>query len=401
MSANYRHLLLAPASSSAAKSNRLRRAQQQVDVQQAMADCHLSGLPAAPAERQAGQSDALGPTCPRLANNWRRRAQQQQASPDRSARQRGWQACQPAADPAQVYQARSRQATGLASPAECERLAGGVRQQQQDVARRQFEAAGREPDGLPAAGEPAPAGWRAQSNGRLDQGQYASQLRRTSQLQHQDAERRAAAPRSPVSLGSAGAMQPHENQTYQTYQQAQPEQQDQQERRRQALRDQAGGHAAPSGSGQGAAGQQRAGGQAAGARDERPLHVNFNRSSQSGGADGDEGDSRKKKYLTAKYGQQQMNLIKKRLKIEMWLYEQLQELAKGTKSEVSVSGAGGQAAPCGAHWRASEPLEHRQLTVAPQSRWAHKQPPRPSWRSSTSTWTNCSTWRTTRRDVAG
>ena len=53
------------------------------------------------------------------------------------------------------------------------------------------------------------------------------------------------------------------------------------------------------------------------------------------GADEDEGDSRKKKYLTAKYGQQQMNLIKKRLKIEMWLCEQLQELAKGSKSEVS------------------------------------------------------------------
>lgn len=66
-----------------------------------------------------------------------------------------------------------------------------------------------------------------------------------------------------------------------------------------------------------------------------PLHVNFNRSNQVTGGDEDEGDSRKKKYLTAKYGQQQMNLIKKRLKIEMWLYEQLQDLAKGSKSEVS------------------------------------------------------------------
>jgi len=73
-------------------------------------------------------------------------------------------------------------------------------------------------------------------------------------------------------------------------------------------------------------------------RDERAHHVNFNRSGQqAGGGDEDEeaGESRKKKYLTAKYGQQQMNLIKKRLKIEMWLYEQLQELAKGSKAEVS------------------------------------------------------------------
>lgn len=68
------------------------------------------------------------------------------------------------------------------------------------------------------------------------------------------------------------------------------------------------------------------------AREEKPLHVNFNRANHMTGED--EGDSRKKKYLTAKYGQQQMNLIKKRLKIEMWLCEQLQELAKGSKSEV-------------------------------------------------------------------
>lgn len=74
------------------------------------------------------------------------------------------------------------------------------------------------------------------------------------------------------------------------------------------------------------------------------MHVNFNRCSRpdkDNGQNGDPGDDesespgRKKKYLTAKYGQQQMNLIKKRLKVEMWLYEQLKELAKGTKSEVS------------------------------------------------------------------
>lgn len=80
------------------------------------------------------------------------------------------------------------------------------------------------------------------------------------------------------------------------------------------------------------------------------MHVNFNRSRRSSNQNGnnsnqtnpaddyddeEEEHGRKKKYLTAKYGQQQMNLIKKRLKIETWLYEQLQELAKCSKSEVS------------------------------------------------------------------
>ena len=49
------------------------------------------------------------------------------------------------------------------------------------------------------------------------------------------------------------------------------------------------------------------------------LHVNF--STEKG-----ELTDRKKKYLTAKYGQHQMNLIKKRLRVEMWMYEQLQAL---------------------------------------------------------------------------
>lgn len=35
---------------------------------------------------------------------------------------------------------------------------------------------------------------------------------------------------------------------------------------------------------------------------------------------------KKKRYLTAKYGSHQMNLIKKRIKVEMWMYEQLQFL---------------------------------------------------------------------------
>jgi hypothetical protein len=49
------------------------------------------------------------------------------------------------------------------------------------------------------------------------------------------------------------------------------------------------------------------------------MHVNFN--TEKG-----ELTDRKKKYLTAKYGQHQMNLIKKRLRVEMWMYEQLQSL---------------------------------------------------------------------------
>lgn len=49
------------------------------------------------------------------------------------------------------------------------------------------------------------------------------------------------------------------------------------------------------------------------------LHVNFETESH-------EMQERKKKYLTAKYGQHQMSLIKKRLRVEMWMYEQLQSL---------------------------------------------------------------------------
>ncbi|XP_067141937.1 protein phosphatase 1 regulatory subunit 14C-like [Centruroides vittatus] len=49
------------------------------------------------------------------------------------------------------------------------------------------------------------------------------------------------------------------------------------------------------------------------------LHVNFE-------PEPHEMQERKKKYLTAKYGQHQMSLIKKRLRVEMWMYEQLQSL---------------------------------------------------------------------------
>lgn len=51
------------------------------------------------------------------------------------------------------------------------------------------------------------------------------------------------------------------------------------------------------------------------------THVNFNNN-----GDKDVNDDRKKRYLTAKYGQHQMNLIKKRLKVEMWMYDELQTL---------------------------------------------------------------------------
>lgn len=49
------------------------------------------------------------------------------------------------------------------------------------------------------------------------------------------------------------------------------------------------------------------------------LHVNFD-------TDPEDVHERKKKYLTAKYGQHQMSLIRKRLRVEMWMYEQLQLL---------------------------------------------------------------------------
>ena len=47
--------------------------------------------------------------------------------------------------------------------------------------------------------------------------------------------------------------------------------------------------------------------------------VNFN----GGGA---EDEKKREKYLTAKYGAHQMALIRKRLKVEMWIFDNLQEL---------------------------------------------------------------------------
>ena len=46
------------------------------------------------------------------------------------------------------------------------------------------------------------------------------------------------------------------------------------------------------------------------------------------------GEKKREKYLTAKYGAHQMALIRKRLKVEMWMFDQLQKLYS---SEVSYS----------------------------------------------------------------
>ena len=48
-------------------------------------------------------------------------------------------------------------------------------------------------------------------------------------------------------------------------------------------------------------------------------HVNF------GGGNGPE-EKKREKFLTAKYGAHQMALIRKRLRVEMWMYERLTEL---------------------------------------------------------------------------
>ena len=48
-------------------------------------------------------------------------------------------------------------------------------------------------------------------------------------------------------------------------------------------------------------------------------HVNF------GGGNGTE-EKKREKFLTAKYGAHQMALIRKRLRVEMWMYERLTEL---------------------------------------------------------------------------
>ncbi|XP_050347184.1 protein phosphatase 1 regulatory subunit 14B isoform X1 [Nymphalis io] len=65
------------------------------------------------------------------------------------------------------------------------------------------------------------------------------------------------------------------------------------------------------------------------------LHVNF--------SDKGEVKERREKFLTAKYGSHQMALIRKRLAVEMWLYDELQKLYEtpettpaGASQEVEV-----------------------------------------------------------------
>ncbi|KAJ8965338.1 hypothetical protein NQ317_002830 [Molorchus minor] len=48
------------------------------------------------------------------------------------------------------------------------------------------------------------------------------------------------------------------------------------------------------------------------------LHVNFKEKSKE----------KREKFLTAKYGHHQMSLIRKRLAVEMWLYEELKNCTK-------------------------------------------------------------------------
>ncbi|KAK9507360.1 hypothetical protein O3M35_007233 [Rhynocoris fuscipes] len=58
------------------------------------------------------------------------------------------------------------------------------------------------------------------------------------------------------------------------------------------------------------------------------LHVNF---SEKG-----EVKERREKFLTAKYGSHQMSLIRKRLAVEMWLYDELQKLYESAVSVLFV-----------------------------------------------------------------
>lgn len=65
------------------------------------------------------------------------------------------------------------------------------------------------------------------------------------------------------------------------------------------------------------------------------LHVNFK--------DKGEIKERREKFLTAKYGHHQMSLIRKRLAVEMWLYEELKKLYETTVSSMTFTfgGCGG------------------------------------------------------------
>ncbi|KAH8285785.1 hypothetical protein KR018_003923 [Drosophila ironensis] len=59
------------------------------------------------------------------------------------------------------------------------------------------------------------------------------------------------------------------------------------------------------------------------------LRVNFNEK-------GAEVKERREKFLTAKYGSHQMSLIRKRLAVEMWLYDELQKLFDPPSEAIDV-----------------------------------------------------------------
>ncbi|EDW03571.1 GH11307 [Drosophila grimshawi] len=59
------------------------------------------------------------------------------------------------------------------------------------------------------------------------------------------------------------------------------------------------------------------------------LRVNFNEK-------GKEVKERREKFLTAKYGSHQMSLIRKRLAVEMWLYDELQKLFDPPSEAIDV-----------------------------------------------------------------
>jgi protein phosphatase 1 regulatory subunit 14B len=58
------------------------------------------------------------------------------------------------------------------------------------------------------------------------------------------------------------------------------------------------------------------------------LHVNFKEKGEI--------KERREKFLTAKYGHHQMSLIRKRLAVEMWLYEELKKLYETSVSDGSL-----------------------------------------------------------------
>ncbi|XP_068896740.1 protein phosphatase 1 regulatory subunit 14C isoform X1 [Tenebrio molitor] len=59
------------------------------------------------------------------------------------------------------------------------------------------------------------------------------------------------------------------------------------------------------------------------------LHVNFKEKGEI--------KERREKFLTAKYGHHQMSLIRKRLAVEMWLYEELKKLYETSKQVDAVN----------------------------------------------------------------